>query len=135
MIGLHDSEGPHPQNWFLRNKRAPGRCRRSWTLQIVDIRGRRKTVECQFGCRNMHGEATRIKTVLQGVHGYGVVLPCLMVCGSGTTGGFKSRSATGWVGRTPGRVAWRGAWVTHESYGWGPVPKAVLCSYLTSGCT
>jgi hypothetical protein len=77
----------------------------------------------------MHREVTRIKTVLQGLHGNGVVLSCLMVYTSGTIGGLESRLATG-LGD-----AWRGAWVTHESYGWGPGPKAVLCSYLTSGCT
>jgi hypothetical protein len=51
----------------------------------------------------MHGKATRIKTVLQRLHGNGVVLPCLMVYGSGTIGVLESRLATGWVGR---RVVW-----------------------------
>ena len=52
----------------------------------------------------MHGKAVRIKTVLQGgLHGNGVVLPCLMVCGSGTVGVLESRLATGRVGR---RVEW-----------------------------
>jgi len=51
----------------------------------------------------MHGEATSIEIVLQGLHGNGVVLLWLMVYGSGTIGRLESRSATGWAGR---RVEW-----------------------------
>jgi hypothetical protein len=51
----------------------------------------------------MHGEVARIKTVLQGLHGNSVVLPCLMVYSSGTIGGLESRLATRWAGR---RVEW-----------------------------
>jgi hypothetical protein len=51
----------------------------------------------------MHGKATRIKIVLQGLHGNGVILPCLMVYGSSTIGQLESRLVTVWVGR---RVEW-----------------------------
>lgn len=82
------------------------------------------------------GEAARIKiAVLQGLHGNGVVLPCMMVyagCSGSSTIGGLSALLTNRAGR---RVAWRGVGVTHESYGWGLGLKAVLCSYLTSGCT
>ena len=64
----------------------------------------------------MHGEVTRIKTVLHGLHRNGVVLPCLMVYGSGTIGGLESRLATGWVWRRvewsvgDSRIVWMGTW-------------------------
>jgi hypothetical protein len=61
----------------------------------------------------MHGEAACIKiSVLQGLHGNGVVLPCMMVYGGGSSSTIRGRqyysiSTPGGLGDS--RVIWMGA--------------------------